>query len=273
MTVPYNNPQLLSANNKSSTTVSAEASPFVVAAMLAGVNTLPNIINVCLLIFTFSAANSDLYIATRTLYALSVEGNAPRIFSHTNSRGVPIYALGLSSSISLIAFISAKVGAFETFQYFVSLVTIFGILNWISILVSHIFFVRARAVQHVPDTALAFVSPFGRIGSIVALVFSCVITVFNGWADFVHSSQTGRFDWKHFIVDYIGIPIYLCMIFGYKFVMKTERVKPEDADLFGGKAQIDQDEAEYLAEEMRKKGSTSEKKYEKLYRVTLGNFF
>src|SRR4051812_27040659 len=92
MTVPYNHSQLLSANNESSTTVSAAASPFVVAATLAGVSTLPNIINVCLLIFTFSAANSDLYIATRTLYALSVEGNAQGIFSYTNARGVPIHA-------------------------------------------------------------------------------------------------------------------------------------------------------------------------------------
>lgn len=273
MTVPYNNSQLLSANNESSNTVSAEASPFVVAAMLAGVNTLPNIINVCLLIFTFSAANSDLYIATRTLYALSIEGNAPKIFSHTNARGVPIYALGLSSSFSLIAFISAKVGAFKAFQYFISLVTIFGILNWISILVSHIYFVRARTVQNVPDSALVFVSPFGRNGSITALVFACVITIFNGWADFVHDPQTGKFDWKNFIVHYIGVPIYLCMIFGYKFIMKTEGVKPEDADLFGGKAQIDEDEAEFLAQELRKKGSTSEKKYQRLYRVTLGNFF
>jgi amino acid transporter len=273
MTVPYNNPQLLSANNESSTTVSAEASPFVVAAMLAGVNTLPNIINVCLLIFTFSAANSDLYIATRTLYALSVEGNAPKIFRHTNARGVPVYALALSSSFCLIAFISVKVGAFATFQWFVSLVTIFGILNWISILVSHIFFVRARSVQNVPDTALAFVSPFGRKGSMAALAFACLITLFNGWADFVHDPKMGKFAWKSFIVDYIGVPIYLCMIFGYKFVMKTERVKPEDADLFGGKAKIDEDEAEFLAQELRRKGGTSEKKYERLYRVTVGNFF
>jgi len=248
-------------------------SPFVVAASLAGVNVLPSIINVCLLIFTFSAANSDLYIATRTLYALSVEGNAPRIFSHTNNKGVPIYALGLSSAFCTIAFISVKVGAFKTFQYFISLVTIFGILNWIAILVSHIFFVRARQVQGIPDTALAFVSPFGRNGSITAVVFACVITVFNGWADFVHSPVTGKFDWKNFIVNYIGVPIFLCMIVGYKLIMKTERVRPEDADLYGGKARIDEDEAEFLAEELRRKGGVAETKLEKLYRVTLGNLF
>lgn len=147
--VPYNSPILLSATNEAEGTASANASPFVAAALIAGIKTLPSLIKSCILVFTFSATNSDLYIASRTLYGLSVEGNAPRIFSRTNDRGVPIYALGLSSSFCLIAFISAKAGAFKTFQYFISLVTVFGILTWISILVSHIYFVRARRAQDV----------------------------------------------------------------------------------------------------------------------------
>jgi amino acid transporter len=273
MTVPYNSPLLLSAVNESNNSVNAEASPFVVAARLAGVNNaLPSLINVCLLIFTFSAANSDLYIATRTLYSLAVEGNAPSIFSRTNQRGVPIYALALSSSICTIAFMAEKLGAFTVFQYFISLVTIFGLLTWISILVSHIYFVRARAAQNIPDSALSFVSPFGANGSMTFLVFACIILVFNGWVDFVDHDGM-KFDWKNFIVDYIGIPIYLGMIFGYKFVMKTEGAKPGDADLFSGKSKIDEDEAEFLAEELRRKGGVHEKRYERIYRVTLGNFF
>ncbi|KAE8444681.1 hypothetical protein EG329_014338 [Mollisiaceae sp. DMI_Dod_QoI] len=273
MTVPYNSSLLLSANNKQDSTVSADASPFVVAAVNAGVTGIPGIINACLLIFTFSAANSDLYIATRTLYSLAVEGNAPRIFARTNNKGIPVYALALSSAFCLIAFISTDVGAFKTFQYFVTLVTIFGILTWISILVSHICFVRARKAQNIPDSALVYVSPFGAIGSQIALVFACTITLFNGWATFVHDPETGAFDWRTFIVSYIPIPIYITMIFGYKFVMKSNTVIPEEADLYGGKAKIDMDESEFLAEEMRRKGGVLEKGYQRLYRVTLGNFF
>ena len=272
MTVPYNSPLLLSSVNESNKSINAEASPFVVAARIAGVITLPNLINVCLIIFTFSAANSDLYIATRTLYSLAVEGNAPSIFSRTNQRGVPVYSLALSSSICCIAFISRKIGVFTTFQYFVSLVTIFGLLTWISILVSHIYFVRARMAQNIPDSALTFVSPFGANGSLTFLVFACAILVFNGWADFINTG-TMKFDWKHFITDYLGIPLYLIMIFGYKIIMKTRGVAPEDADLFSGKQKIDEDEAEFLAEELRNKSGVYETRYERLYRITLGNFF
>ncbi|RDW60145.1 hypothetical protein BP5796_11751 [Coleophoma crateriformis] len=273
LNVPYDSPLLLSAANEAKGTTSANASPFVAAALIAGVNALPSLINACILVFTFSAANSDLYIASRTLYGLSMEGNAPRIFSRTDNRGVPIYSLALSSSFCLIAFISAKAGAFKTFQYFISLVTIFGLLTWISILVSHIYFIRARRAQNIPDSALAYVSPFGLRGSIGALMFACLIGVFNGWADFTHSPTTGGFDWKNFIVNYIGFPIYLGMIFGYKIIMKTEGVSPEDADLFGGKTKIDEDEAEFLAKEMARKGGGLETKYERLYRYTLGNLF
>ena len=207
------------------------------------------------------------------LYSLSIEGNAPKIFRRTSSRGVPIYALGLSASFNCIAFISEKEGAFATFNYFVQLVTIFGILNWISILVSHIYFVRARLAQDVSDKTLAYVSPFGRNGSIVALVFASIVLFFNGWSDFSIVPTTGKIDWQDLIVDYIGVPIFLCMIFGYKLIMSSKGVKPEDADLFGGKAKIDEDEAEFVAEELRRKGGVAETKYERLYRVTLGNFF
>ena len=46
-----------------------------------------------------------------------------------------------------MAFMCQRTGVFYAFTFLVSLVTIFGILTWISILVSHIFFVRARKAQ------------------------------------------------------------------------------------------------------------------------------
>ena len=272
MTVPYNSPILITANNESVNTASAKASPFVVAAKIAGVPAIEHIINTCLLIFTFSAANSDLYIATRSLYALAVEGNAPQIFSRTDDRGVPIYALGLSSLCCISAYMSVSLGSFHTFQYFVQLVTIFGILTWISILISHIYFVRARKAQGIPDTALAYVSPFGIRGSFAALIFACIVTFFNGWASFVHTDDS-KFNHSDFIVDYLPVPIYAALFFGYKLIMRTEVVKAADADLVSGKAKIDEDEAEFLAGEMRRKGGMMETKWERLYRVTLGNFF
>jgi amino acid transporter len=57
------------------------------------VQVLNHIINAAVLLFVLSAANSDLYIGSRTLYGLALEGKTPRIFAHVNRRGVPWPAL------------------------------------------------------------------------------------------------------------------------------------------------------------------------------------
>ena len=215
----------------------------------------------------------DLYIASRTLYALSVEGNAPHIFKRTDARGVPIYALGLSSAFCLLAFLNVSTSSATVFGYFVNLVTMFGLLTWISILVSHIFFVNARHAQNIPNSALAYKAPLGKWGSVGALFFCCLIAIFKGFAVFTYSPSYGNFDYKTFITTYLGIPMYLIMIFGYKFIMKSQRVRPETADMYGGKQKIDEEEAEFIAWQMEKNHGKVESKWEKIYRLTIGTLF
>lgn len=244
MLVPYDSEELAFATKATS---SASASPFVVAIKLAGINALPGILNGCILLFVFSASNSDLYIASRTLYGLASEGSAPKIFRRTDSRGVPIYALGLSAAFALLAFMNVSDDSKTVFGYFVNLVTIFGLLTWISILVAHIYFVRARRAQNVPDSALAFVAPLGVPGSYGALALCILIALTKNFPVFTHSKTWGDFDYKNFVTGYLGIPLYLIMIFGYKLVTKTKGVKPETADLWSGKDIIDREEEEFLA--------------------------
>lgn len=41
----------------------------------------------------------------------------------------------------------------------------------------------------------------------------------------------GKFNLKTSIVQYIGIPVYLLCIFGYKLTLKTHRVRMGEADM------------------------------------------
>lgn len=244
MLVPYDSEELAFASSASST---ANASPYVVAIKLAGIPALPGIVNACILLFVFSAANSDLYIATRTLYGLAREGKAPRIFAKTDRKGVPIYALGLSTLFAFLGFMNVSDDSKVVFGYFVNLVTIFGLLTWISILVTHIYFIRARRAQGVPETSLAFKAPLGIIGSYGACAFCILIALTKNYDVFVHNEEYGNFDYKNFITAYLGIPVYLILIFGYKLVVKYDVPTPENADLWSGKAAIDREEEEFLA--------------------------
>ena len=126
MIIPYNSKQLMTATKQNT---SAAASPFVAAIVVAGIHGLPGFLNACVLLFVFSAANSDLYIASRTLHGLALKGHAPRFLAKTDKRGVPIYALGLSTMFCSLAFLNVSTNSATVFGYFVNLVTIFGLLT------------------------------------------------------------------------------------------------------------------------------------------------
>jgi amino acid transporter len=63
--IPYDNEQLAIGGND------ASASPLVIAAKLAGIKTLPGLINAVLLCTVLSAANSNVYSASRVLVGLA----------------------------------------------------------------------------------------------------------------------------------------------------------------------------------------------------------
>ena len=104
-------------------------------------------INAAALIFVWSAANSDVYVNSRTLYSLAMDGNAPRVFLRTNAHGVPYLAVGVSVAFSCLAFTTVHSSAYNVFKKMVSAVTLFSTIAWASIFWSHIRFMKACKVQ------------------------------------------------------------------------------------------------------------------------------
>ncbi|KAH9900649.1 dicarboxylic amino acid permease [Xylariomycetidae sp. FL2044] len=247
MCVPYDSPELAFAANAKN---SANASPFVVAIRLAHIPALDHILNACILVFVFSAANSDLYIASRTLYGLASDGSAPAIFRKTNKDGTPLYALFSSAVFALLAYLNVSDDSTKVFGYFTNLVTIFGLLTWVSILVTHIWFVRARRAQNLTNAVMPYVSPLGLYGSYGALAMCILIALTKNYDVFI-----GDFSEKYpdFITGYLGIPIYLALIFGHKFFTKSRGVRPHECDFYTGKDVIDREEEEFLAAQAAKK--------------------
>ncbi|KAK2014449.1 amino acid permease [Colletotrichum eremochloae] len=261
MVVPYNSAELVFA---ASAKTSAAASPFVVAITIAKIKGLDHVINGCLVIFVFSAANSDIYISSRTLYGIAADGKAPRIFTRTTKAGVPFVALGLCGVFCCLAYMSVSSGAAAVFGYLTNVVTVFGLLTWISILVSHIFFCRAREAQSIDAAYIPYRAPLGVWGSYIALGFLIILILTKGIEVFV-----GTFDYKNFIVQYIGIPVYLTCLFGFKILKKSHRVHPATADLVTGvPRETVAEEKEVFEAERQEKEATSGKKgtLAKIYR-------
>jgi yeast amino acid transporter len=88
-----------------------------VAIRNAQIPVLPGFLNGCILLFVISASNSDLYIASRTLYALALGGSAPSIIAKTDRRGVPVVALAISASFCSLAYMNIVEASAAVFKY------------------------------------------------------------------------------------------------------------------------------------------------------------
>jgi len=183
-----------------------------------------------LLIFTLSAANSDIYLASRSVWALAKDGQAPSIMKRTNKRGVPIPAVILSSVFIVLGFMNATKSAATVFGYFVSLVTVFGALNWIAVLVSYLSMIRAMKVQNIPRSVMPYRNILLPWGAWIALFITILVILFSGYSAFIPHFQVDKF-----MTSYIGIPVYIINILWWKWAKKTKRVKPEEMDLVTGR--------------------------------------
>jgi amino acid transporter len=235
--VPSTNDTLFTATKAKT---GAAASPFVVATTLVGIKVLNHVINGAILLFVMSAANSDLYIGSRTLYGLAVEGKAPTIFKRVNRMGVPYPALIFCTLFCGLVFLNVSSSSSKVFTWFVNLVTTFGAITWMCICYSHIQFMRALKVHGKSRDNLPYKAPFQPWGSWFALIATGIVTFFKGFDTFM------PFKTDTFITSYIAIPVFIVMYFGYKIMYKSKVYKPEEVDLVTGLKEIDDEERRYL---------------------------
>ncbi|KAG6889845.1 hypothetical protein C0995_014323, partial [Termitomyces sp. Mi166 len=138
--VPYNDPDLLNA--LSNARPGAGSSPYVIAMEHLHIRVLPHIVNALILTAVFSAGNSYVYCASRTLLGLALEGKAPKILTRCNSNGVPIYCVGVTLAISLLSFLQVSNNAAVVLQWFVNLVTASQLLNYAIIAFTYLRFYK-----------------------------------------------------------------------------------------------------------------------------------
>ncbi|EYB23453.1 hypothetical protein FG05_11458 [Fusarium graminearum] len=227
MAVPYDNEQLIGATKQAT---SGAASPFVVSVSLAGVHVFADIINGCLLVFTLSAASSDIYCASRSLYGLAKDGQAPRLFAKVRDNGNPIYAVGFTSVFIAMGYLNASKSSSAVFGYFVSLVTVFAVLNWVAVLITHIRFRHALKAQGIAVTELPYVGFLQPFGSYFSLTVSLLVIIFNGYDAFIP-----HFKPETFVLKYLGTLIFVINVCWWKIRNKTTFWRLTDIDLVTGR--------------------------------------
>ncbi|KAF5599085.1 amino acid permease [Fusarium pseudocircinatum] len=212
ITVPYNDPNLLSATSKTA------RSPFVIAFTRVGANAGAHAINAIILITMFSSINSALYVGSRTLYGLAIDGLAPKIFCWTNSRGVPAYSLLLMNLIGFLSLLNLSSGAGVVYSWIVSMTGVATFITWGLISLCHIRLRQALAAQNISTDVLPFKAPAWRFCAYLGLVGNVFFVFFQGWTAFA------PWDVQAFFMNYVIVLIFIVLAVGWKFINKTKIV-------------------------------------------------
>jgi len=224
-------PRLLGALESGSP--GSAASPWVIGVQNLRIEGLPSLINFLILLSAWSCGNAYLYSASRTLYSLALDGQAPKIFKTCTKSGVPMYCVAVPSLIGCLSFMVASSSAVEVFGWFVNLATIGFVLSYTAFLVTFIGWYRALNAQGIDRKSLHWHAPFMPYAAYFAVGAGCVVIFFSGFNVFK------PFDVQGFVTCYFGVAFAAVMFVFWKFLKGTSFVKPAEADLTTGKSEVD----------------------------------
>lgn len=202
-------------------------SPFTMVFERAGIAGAASLMNAVILTSVLSAGNSGMYASSRMLYSMAKEGMAPKIFGKTNKRGVPVNAIILTTVIASACFLTGIFAESSVYVWLVAASGLAGFIAWLGIAVCHYRFRKAYVHQGKDLKKLPYKSKMFPLGPIIALVLCAVVIIGQGFA-YINSDGI---DWMSIISAYIGIPLFLILLFGYKFKKKTKILKLDDVDL------------------------------------------
>ncbi|KAF2711592.1 arginine permease-like protein [Pleomassaria siparia CBS 279.74] len=221
--VPSDNPSMVIGHTN------AGSSPLVIAAQLAGVKVLPDLINAILLTVVLSAASSNVYSGSRILVGLAEENCAPRFFTRASKRGVPYFAVAFTSAFGLLAYMNLSANGGQIFNWLLNIVGVAGFIAWACVCICHISFIRALKVQNIDRDTLPYKSWGGSSLAWYGLSFCSIITLTQGFTAFVPWST------EDFFISYISLILFAILYIGHKLVTRSKFIKPSEADLLTGR--------------------------------------
>ncbi|KAJ6188579.1 hypothetical protein N7519_003487 [Penicillium mononematosum] len=227
-------PRLMSAIDDGA--AGSAASPWVIGIENLGITGLPDLINFLILLSGWSCGNAYLYSSSRTLYSLARDGQAPKFLLKCTASGIPINCVITVSVLSCITFLVASTSSVEVFFWFVDLTTIAFVLTYTGMVCVFIAWYRAMKAQGIDRKSFVpWAAPFQPYGAILAIIIGCATAVFNGFSVFKPFSVQG------FITSYFGLAFWIVMFVFWKVYHRSSFVKVAEADLYSGKAEIDEE--------------------------------
>jgi lysine-specific permease len=202
-------------------------SPFTMVFEKVGVAGAASLMNAVILTSVLSAGNSGMYASTRMLYSMAKEGLAPKVFSKTNKRGVPVNALILTTLVASACFLTGVFAESTVYVWLVAASGLAGFIAWVGIAICHYRFRKSYVYQGHNINELKFKAKWYPFGPILALILCLIIILGQGYSCITPNGV----DWHSLIASYIGIPLFVSLYVGYKIKHKTKVISLDAVDL------------------------------------------
>ncbi|CNH73277.1 aromatic amino acid transport protein [Yersinia aldovae] len=150
-------------------------SPFVMIFHALDSNLVATILNVVVLTAALSVYNSGVYCNSRMLFGLASQGNAPKLLTKVNKRGVPILSIALSALATSAGVVINYVMPGKAFELLMALVVSTLVINWVMICLAHLKFRAAKMKEGSEPRFKALWYPYGNYLCLVFLAFILVI--------------------------------------------------------------------------------------------------
>jgi amino acid transporter len=234
--VPSNHPRLLQEGSA----YSNGASPFVIAALDAGLNGFDHFINTVIMVSVMSIGVSCVYGGSRTLTALAQEGYAPKIFTYVDKSGRPLPSVILFLVCGALAYIQETSSGAVVFNWFLSLSGLAALFTWGSIVLAHIRFRTAWAHHGRTLDEIPFQAVCGVAGSWIGLALCFLVlvaTLFNAIAPPKQGSQLASAE--QFFNAWLTVPIIL-VFWAVGYAWKRQGwLKLDQVDIDTGRRELD----------------------------------
>lgn len=214
-------------------------SPWTVALQLSGLCKLSSVANGFLTFFAVSCGNSQLYVASRTMYSLALQKKAPRCLAYCNRSGIPYNSVLLSAAFGLLAFLCVSEKATVVFQNLTSLIASSGIMVWFAMCLSFLRFfygmkLRPDIISR-DDKSYPYKSPFQPYCAYIGLIGSTILLLGMGFAVFMKD----EWDTLYFFSSYGTLIIFAVLYIGYRLIRGNRTPSLETLDFDSGRREMD----------------------------------
>ena len=126
--------------------ITRDTNPFTDVFSKLGFTNSADIINMVAITASLSALNSCIYVASRFVYSLSLNKQAPKAFAKTDKNKLPGNAVIFTSAMTFIVVIANYTFPAKILQYLFALITVAIIINWFIILLAHMRFRKQKSL-------------------------------------------------------------------------------------------------------------------------------